>query len=278
MSAAADAVTGLAQLDLVGSFEMLLDMMGVLVKIGDEIAKIHPWVNLAWNVLSVGLKLVKAQQDRDSKIASLIQTMQSTYSIVGGSETLQDQWLQDKYARDLRTFTGKAIMETVSNTDNIISTCEDTFEQLREEFGGRITTQTALITVDLATKVNEIRFDQLLEKLKPATMDLSERKTCLPNTRLEPIKSILDWYSDDSDSRESMLDRVDGVNLLGAFFFFNRDLPAWNASTLIRTIAYQLAEFDPSMGAKIEQVIKTSRISPTSPWLFNLKSSSVPEL
>lgn len=47
-------------------------------------------------------------------------------------------------------------METVSNMDNIISTYEDTFEQLREEFGGRIATQTALITADLAAKVNKI--------------------------------------------------------------------------------------------------------------------------
>ncbi|KZP26251.1 WD40 repeat-like protein, partial [Athelia psychrophila] len=87
----------------------------------------------------------------------------------------------------------------------------------------------------------------------------------------------MDWYSDDSSSRESimwlyglagagkstvsttiarMMDHIDGVNLLGAFFFFNRALPDSNASTLIRTIAYQLAEFDSIIGAKIEQVIK----------------------
>lgn len=40
MSAAGDAVTSLAQSNLVGSLETLLDKLGVLVKIGDEIAKV----------------------------------------------------------------------------------------------------------------------------------------------------------------------------------------------------------------------------------------------
>lgn len=76
-------------------------------------------MNLAWNVLVVGLKvshfyldstalsnllwqLVKAQQDRDDRIASLIQTMQSTYSIVAGSGHLRDELLQEVFNRILR--------------------------------------------------------------------------------------------------------------------------------------------------------------------------------
>lgn len=38
-SPAVDAVTGLAQSDLIGSFETLVDKMGIL-KIGDEISKL----------------------------------------------------------------------------------------------------------------------------------------------------------------------------------------------------------------------------------------------
>lgn len=109
-------------------------------------------------------------------------------------------------------------------------------------------------------------------------MDQFERGACLPNTRLDAIKSISDWYADGSDEQmrvmwiygqagtgkstlsttiAHMMDRIDGINLLGAFFFFDRDISERNASSLIRTIAYQLAEFDPSIGAKIEQVIES---------------------
>jgi hypothetical protein len=42
---------------------------------------------------------------------------------------------------------------------------------------------------------------------------------------------------------------------LGAFFFFNRDIPQRNSETLIRTLAYQLAIFDPRFSAAISQVV-----------------------
>jgi hypothetical protein len=75
----ADGVTNHAdtisnQMSLVTSLSSLLDKVGILVKIGDEVAKvclcylracrtiliysqIHPYVNFAWQVLSVGLKV-----------------------------------------------------------------------------------------------------------------------------------------------------------------------------------------------------------------------------
>ncbi|KAF7968096.1 hypothetical protein HWV62_31995 [Athelia sp. TMB] len=293
MDTAGVTLTAIAQSDLVASLTTLVDNLAIVVKIGDEIAKIHPWASLAWNVLSVGLKLVKGQQDRDNNIAALAQTMQSTYSIVVGSESLKDERVQDvldrilkqtvvsgffiqDYARS-RTFASKAITEPFSDTDGLVARHQAAFQQLRAEFTGRVATQTALALAHLATTVNEIRFDQLLDKLKPATMDQSARGTCLPGTRLDAIDSVLNWYSDDSDNRKSvmwlhglagagkstlsttiarMMDRFEGVNLLGAFFFFNRDLPQWNASTLIRTLAYQLAEFDATIGARIEQILR----------------------
>ncbi|KZP21272.1 hypothetical protein FIBSPDRAFT_1044227 [Athelia psychrophila] len=292
MSAAGEAVTSLSQSDLVGSFQMLVEKLGILVKIGDEIAKIHPWVNLAWNVLSVGLKLVKAQQDRDHKITALIETMKSTYSIIFGSEILEDELLQDivnvilkqtiecgffiqEYTRG-RTFAGKAITETFSSTDGVVSRYEATFQQLRKEYTGRIATQTAVVTSKTAATVDAIRFDQVMDKLRPAVMDERKRGECLTNTRLEAIKSIMTWFSSESEGQQigsamwvhgvagagkstistTTARMMRDLDLLGAFFFFNRDLPEWNASTLIRTLAYQLAQFDRVIGAKIEQIVK----------------------
>ena len=45
-----------------------------------------------------------------------------------------------------------------------------------------------------------------------------------------------------------------GLHRLGAFFFFNRDMPQRNFATLIRTLAYQLATFDTRFCAAISQV------------------------
>ena len=82
MSAAGDAVTSLAQSDLVGSLTTLVDNLGFVVKLGDEISKvhklrsrrptdlivsqIHPWASLAWNVLSIGLKVGWLAFDRST--------------------------------------------------------------------------------------------------------------------------------------------------------------------------------------------------------------------
>ncbi|KZP17439.1 hypothetical protein FIBSPDRAFT_1046926 [Athelia psychrophila] len=289
MSAAGEAVTSLSQSDLVGSFKMLVEKLGILVKIGDEIAKIHPWVNLAWNVLSVGLKLVKAQQDRDYKITALIEILKSTYSIIAGSDILKDERLQDVVNRILkqtidcgyfiqgyaggRTFAGKAFTETFSNTDGMVSQYEATFKQLREEYTGRIATQTAVVTSKTAATVDAIRFAQIM---RPAVMDEDKRGVCLTDTRLDAIKAITTWFSSDSKGQDvgsamwvhgvagagkstlstTVARMMRDLDLLGAFFFFNRDLPEWNASTLIRTLAYQLAQFDRTIGAKIEQIVE----------------------
>ncbi|KZP17415.1 hypothetical protein FIBSPDRAFT_934094 [Athelia psychrophila] len=241
MSAAGEVVISLSPSDLVGSFEMLVSKLGILVKIGDEIAKIHPWVNLAWNVLSVGLKLVKAQQDRDYKITALIETMKSTYSIIFGSEILEDELLQDivnvilkqtiecgffiqEYTRG-RTFAGKAITETFSSTDGVVLRYEATFQQLQKEYTGRIATQTAVVTSKTAATVDAIRFDQVMNKLRPAVMDERKRGECLTNTRLDAIKSITTWFSSESEGQD-----------IGS--------------------AMWLAQFDHVIGAKIEQIVK----------------------
>jgi hypothetical protein len=80
-----DAVTNLSdalsnQQNLLTSFDALMEKVDVLVKVGDEVAKvcflvssslshnlnrynfkIHPYVNFAWQVLSVGLKVISIQ-------------------------------------------------------------------------------------------------------------------------------------------------------------------------------------------------------------------------
>jgi len=57
-----DDITHLAstvsnQQTLVKSFKSVMDKVGILVNVGDELAKIHPYVNFAWQVLSLGFKV-----------------------------------------------------------------------------------------------------------------------------------------------------------------------------------------------------------------------------
>jgi hypothetical protein len=108
--------------------------------------------------------------------------------------------------------------------------------------------------------------------LEPADMHEYNRTTCLQNTRLNVIKDVMEWIADDSDDLKKVLwvyglagtgkstlsttiaQIMRGLHRLGAFFFFNRDIPQRNFATLIRTLAYQLAMFDARFGAVVSRV------------------------
>jgi len=56
-----DAVTNTAnvvsnQQKLITSFDVLMKKLGVLIKVGDAVTKIHPYVKFAWQVPSAGLQ------------------------------------------------------------------------------------------------------------------------------------------------------------------------------------------------------------------------------
>ncbi|KZP25092.1 hypothetical protein FIBSPDRAFT_950476 [Athelia psychrophila] len=257
-SAAGDAMTSRVQSDLVGSLTSLISTLNILVKVEDEISKKHTWVNLVRNVLSVGLKLVNAHEDHEEKTANLVEMMQSTYLIVVDAENLADERVQYVFERVLRQMvicgffvqayarrgsSGQALAEFLSSTDALVAGYQATFAQLRDEFTGRIATKTAINIGNIAAT--------LLDKLRPVSMDQSKCDIYLPKTRQDVIKLIIDLYSDGSEGRESamwlcelaeaskstisnmiarMIDRADGVNLLGAFFFFDNSPNSIRAS------------------------------------------------
>ena len=104
-------------------------------------------------------------------------------------------------------------------------------------------------------------------------MNETNRTPCLKNTRRNVIDDVLKWIADDSNEAKKVL-WVYGLagtgkstlsttiaqimrtrHRLGAFFFFNRDIPQRTSETLIRTLAYQLAIFDDRFSAAISQVV-----------------------
>ena len=116
--------------------------------------------------------------------------------------------------------------------------------------------------------------DEVLSKLKPSDLNEYNRSTCLPNTRLDLIKFMIEWTAEPLNDQRSVLwlyglagvgkstlmntivEMMRKRRRLGAFFFFDRDVPERNAATLIRTLAYQLGRFDDRIGTKLSQAIK----------------------
>jgi len=111
-------------------------------------------------------------------------------------------------------------------------------------------------------------------KLNPAEMDDPLRSECLPNTRLDLIGYIHDWASTPNPEQNifwlhgfpgagkstvatSVANLFREQRRLGAFVFFTRSAEARSdPALLIRTVAYQLGEFDPRICAEISRVLE----------------------
>ena len=137
-----------------------------------------------------------------------------------------------------------------------------------------------------------------MSNLDPVKMNEYNRKCCLPTTRLDVIKSISDWITDESTERKNVLWlyglagsgkstlsttiawMMRDLHRLGGFFFFDHDIPERNSATLVRTLAYQLALLDTRIGDAISQIVeKNPRIAemPLDFQITNLLSAKAME-
>ena len=126
--------------------------------------------------------------------------------------------------------------------------------------------------------------------LKPEIMDEYNRTPCLENTRRNVINDVMAWIADNSNEGKKVLwvyglagtgkstlsttiaQIMRRLNRLGAFFFFNHDIPQRNFATLIRTLAYQLAAFDSRFRDAISRVVADNENIAGMPLEFQFES------
>jgi hypothetical protein len=114
----------------------------------------------------------------------------------------------------------------------------------------------------------------LLDKLEHVGMDASERTNCLPDTRVNILQFITAWVNG-TGSKQRMLwlhglagsgksvisttiaNTFRDSEQMGAFLFFDRNVAERNNPMMvIRTLAHQLATFNPVWGAAITAAVK----------------------
>ncbi|KIJ24378.1 hypothetical protein M422DRAFT_274858 [Sphaerobolus stellatus SS14] len=160
------------QKDIVTSFASLLRKVDGLVKLADEIAKIHPYVNFTWQVLSAGFKMVKAQQLQDQKISALVTTMEDIYTFTASvdkfkngcplqavvtqilTQTIECGFFIQEYARN--QFAARALKQPFSGTDELIDQFCAEFKRLRANFDSGVNIATALVLSQTARTVDSI--------------------------------------------------------------------------------------------------------------------------
>ncbi|KAG6333192.1 hypothetical protein ID866_5896 [Astraeus odoratus] len=160
-----------------------------------------------------------------------------------------------------------------TRTSEQINEFSESFTRLKSALDGGLAIQTSIVSFRIAENVNRFINTQSLMKLNPADMDDPFRPECLPETRLGIIGEISNWVTDPtikynvfwlhgfpgagkSTIATSVANMFRDMRRLGALMFFTRGVEARSdPAVLIRTIAYQLGEFDPRICEKISQVI-----------------------
>ncbi|KAF8967493.1 hypothetical protein BDZ97DRAFT_524061 [Flammula alnicola] len=217
--------------DLQTALESVLSKVSILLKLGDEIAKVHPFVNLAWQVVAVGLKaspfnrcliffsdidivlqkIVQKQRMQNLKLLGLTRTMRDLYSVVTSDEGLQKissvedviekilfqtiecgYFIQHVLRQDFRD--GVVGFLTLT-TEMKIERFSQAFKDLRDKFDRGLAVGTAIVSAHTFDVVQSFDRKLNLESLRWVPMETHKRPICLPGTRLEILKSVEEWLA-----------------------------------------------------------------------------------
>ncbi|KII92446.1 hypothetical protein PLICRDRAFT_50823 [Plicaturopsis crispa FD-325 SS-3] len=286
-------VAVLDQPDMLKMLETLMKKLDVFAEIIDKASKVHPYVNIAWQVLSSLYKVVKSQVERDQRIVVLVGVMCDTYALVSSTDLLREKipTIEDTVKKILshtvecaifiqeymgHGFGGRTMRQALSDYDVHVNALSDTFTMLRDSFDKGINVQAALSSFRILETVEEIDTTLTLQQLNPADMDFSMRPECFPDTRVDALKFVVDWATNPSHGENVLwVNGMAGVGKstlattianifcemkrLGAFIFHNRDIAEGrNPAIVVRTIAYRLAEFDSRIAVAIASAIKNN--------------------
>ncbi|KAK7007151.1 hypothetical protein R3P38DRAFT_3598965, partial [Favolaschia claudopus] len=255
----------------------LLSRLKPIVDIGDDIAKIHPYIDVAWKVLTSVYQAIEVQRNTDAKITKLVQAMVELYASVGETDFLKDKIkLLDDVVFDIaaqtlecslfiREYTGHGISRcllrnTFAGTETKIDDLSDVLMKLKDYFDRGAIIQSIFLSAKIRDEVQGLIESDVLKKLKPAQYNAALREECLQGTRTDILADITEWLSSGSDTSNVMwLYGVAGsgksaiantisqyfrtLHRLGAFVFFDRNNHSnSDIRGVLHHIAHRLAE------------------------------------
>ncbi|KAJ6609708.1 hypothetical protein B0H10DRAFT_2225724 [Mycena sp. CBHHK59/15] len=157
---------------LLSALGIVISKLDIIVRMGDEIAKIHPYANVAWQVLTSTYKAVKTQQETDNKLAKLVQTMAEVYSFVGDVESLAQKIkrLEDTVLEIQQTvecaifirentgtgFCGRLVGQVWSDASGKIDSLSAALLKVKQNFDDGLAIQTAFVSMKTLEEVGHL--------------------------------------------------------------------------------------------------------------------------
>ncbi|KAF8169568.1 hypothetical protein K438DRAFT_1855195, partial [Mycena galopus ATCC 62051] len=144
----------------------LMDKIKVLLDLGDKIAIIHLYANIAWTVLTSVYKAAKQQQETDEKLLKLVDTMADVHSFVEDTSFLEElqskiNSVEDKTLAIVKQtaecayfiqhyvqkgFWSRALRETWTHADQRIDELSTKLSDLKDALEGRLVVQSVFLS------------------------------------------------------------------------------------------------------------------------------------
>ncbi|KZT54162.1 WD40 repeat-like protein [Calocera cornea HHB12733] len=208
---------------IASAWEPLLDKLDAFTQMMDVVSEVHPYAKMAWTVLSAAYKVVRAQQDRDDKLLSLVEKMKDVYEFRAqalelqrirqdpgkdkrreealcrlASQTVECGHFIASYAKDAGFFR-RLLNQTVSNVSHKIDDYNRRFDALVQDFQKGSQVRTEIMTVRILGEVKDLAADMDIRDIPYAEGAGYElRKRCLPGTRVDLLDEIRSWATLDN--------------------------------------------------------------------------------
>ncbi|KZT50592.1 hypothetical protein CALCODRAFT_521886 [Calocera cornea HHB12733] len=225
--------------DVAGALEGLLETLHMFVRSMDAQTEVHPYLKMAWTILSTALNIAVVQQEHNNKMKLLIEKITMVYGFICDARELR----HDKARLGVLS---RLALQTVDCAYFISSHIDDT------HLVTRLAKQT-LFSTD--TKIDEYSksFDYMLQEFRTgsqlrtelATLSMSEGvKELSANASLQNIPFVGGRFLK--------------IKRLGAAFCFT-STPSRKPVDLFRNIAHGLASLDGAFKAALEDAVKDDK-------------------
>ncbi|KAJ7208688.1 WD40-repeat-containing domain protein [Mycena pura] len=255
-----------------------------IVKMVDEFAKIHPYLDGAWKILTSAYHAAKKLRDTDQEVDKLVKAMVDLYSSAGEIELLKERnkslnntvvdiaITTKECAEFLERYISAGALARAAQVNFLskhreeIDALSEKLLELKDAFDRNVGMQTLL-------HADSLKQSELLKILSPLDLDASQRSPCLEQTREDILEKIISWLvAPPADSNILWLSGVAGSGkstiaasiakhfrergALGAFVFFSRNKEN-SPRAVLHGIAYGLAmlnrEFKVTLCHTLEQ-------------------------
>ncbi|KIJ60985.1 hypothetical protein HYDPIDRAFT_31686 [Hydnomerulius pinastri MD-312] len=280
---------------------VLLDRIKLFTQIVDGIVEIHPYVSLAWSVLSAANKVIINQQGRDDRIVRLAGTMNNAFAFVHDAEPLKAikahlkvitllvqqatecGYFIAEYAKE-NSFLTRTMRYAFSDIDARITEYENKLVELKNAFLQGVAVHSAVTVFRIMNQVQDITTAIDLNDMPYAAgARYTEERGCLAGTRETFISEICDIINNPADDapRVCLLTGVAGSgksaiahtvarlydqqHRLGSSYCFDTSHAATrHAGNFFSTIARDLSDHDPQYKECLWEVVKDNRSLRTS--------------